>query len=274
MEKNSVLIPRQPFLVMTTDRYLKKTFYKYGVSHFYQMEVAENKSLAVHIPDCCVDIMFYCNKSNNDRGADIVGSRLKPLSIPMRAGYSYFGIRFMPGFVPPMLHIRMADVFDQTISLKDEMQKNCWCDEILEKCVFEERIDVFWEHYLPKYKSRKVPSGKERLVEYVVDKNISSKWTVLLKNLAEETKYSERYINRIFKESIGITPKKFARIIRFQNAIQDFEAGMNPTEISYQLNYYDCAHMVKEFREMCGMSPSELKSRLDNVDFYNKLVVL
>ena len=67
-----------------------------------------------------------------------------------------------------------------------------------------------------------------------------------LSALAEETGYSERYINRTFKESMGISPKKFARIIRFQSAIQGFEAGLNPTEIAYQLNYYDFARMVKE----------------------------
>lgn len=275
MEKIKLIIPRQPFMVMTTDRYLKKAIYMYGISHFFQMEILENvESIPMYIPDCCIDLMFYCSKDKKHMGAEIIGSRLKPESIPIRAGYCYFGVRFMPGFVPPMFTPKMAQLFGNIIELPEVIYKDFRQSEIFGKDKFEDRINVFLKHYIPGFNEGRAKEGADRLVEYIVDKNISTGGTVLLKTLAEETGYSERYINRTFKESMGISPKKFARIIRFQSAIQGFEAGLNPTEIAYQLNYYDCAHMVKEFKEMCGMRPSELKALLMESSFYEKLTVL
>jgi AraC-like DNA-binding protein len=59
-----------------------------------------------------------------------------------------------------------------------------------------------------------------------------------------------------FRDRVGATPKRFARIVRFDRALHAIAAGRHGLgEIALATGYYDQAHFTAEFREHAGLTP-------------------
>jgi transcriptional regulator GlxA family with amidase domain len=70
---------------------------------------------------------------------------------------------------------------------------------------------------------------------------------------------SRKHLNDLFDAHIGLTPKTYARMFRFRRVVDLVQRGqgLDWTHIAQSCGYYDQAHFNHEFREFCGMSPSE-----------------
>ncbi|WP_240481329.1 helix-turn-helix transcriptional regulator [Sandaracinus amylolyticus] len=83
--------------------------------------------------------------------------------------------------------------------------------------------------------------------------------------LAAHVGLSERQLRRAFDAVIGVGPKHYLRIVRFQRAIAMLRADVPRPPwgvIARDAGYFDQAHMIAELREMTGRAPSELARRL------------
>lgn len=70
--------------------------------------------------------------------------------------------------------------------------------------------------------------------------------------------WSRRHIERVFVDSIGVPPKRFAGIVRFRRAERALRAGKKPAEVALRYGYFDHSHLANEFRRLAGMSPSNV----------------
>jgi transcriptional regulator GlxA family with amidase domain len=68
----------------------------------------------------------------------------------------------------------------------------------------------------------------------------------------------------VFLDEIGISPKAFARIVRFNRAMKAIERNpeIDLPSLTYDCGYADQAHFTRNFREMFGMTPAEFKARM------------
>jgi AraC-like DNA-binding protein len=82
--------------------------------------------------------------------------------------------------------------------------------------------------------------------------------TADIAGLAVELQCSARHFERRFKRAVGLSPKLFCRIQRFQRVFQELEAGGNWVETALACGYYDQAHLVRDMREFSGEAPSAL----------------
>jgi AraC-like DNA-binding protein len=76
---------------------------------------------------------------------------------------------------------------------------------------------------------------------------------------------SERHLRRVFRETVGMSPKAFARLTRFRRALR---AGQDDSRLSWATiaaatGYYDQAHLIEEFRAIAGVTPRALLTELD-----------
>ena len=80
-----------------------------------------------------------------------------------------------------------------------------------------------------------------------------------MEQLARESCMSLRTYERKFVGEMGLSPKLFARLRRFQVALDRQQAsGTRWLDVAHDLGYFDQMHMVKEFREFGGEVPSRL----------------
>jgi len=83
--------------------------------------------------------------------------------------------------------------------------------------------------------------------------------------LAEQACMSPRQFERRFTREIGLPPKLYARIARFESALESkaLSAAESWTEITNRLGYFDQMHLIKDFREFSGEVPTILISQLE-----------
>ncbi len=76
--------------------------------------------------------------------------------------------------------------------------------------------------------------------------------------LAARSGLSDRQFRRLFGEQIGIAPKRYARMLRFEAAVAAKAAAPDRpwTDIAHDLGWFDQAHMDKDFRALAGVPPS------------------
>jgi len=100
----------------------------------------------------------------------------------------------------------------------------------------------------------------DKAMVYAVELIADSKGLIPVETLAQQCFLSRRQLHRRFENAMGISPKLFSRIVRFQQVFTAMEQV--PTEpewsqIAYDTGYFDQAHFINDFREFSGMSPSQ-----------------
>jgi AraC-like DNA-binding protein len=84
-------------------------------------------------------------------------------------------------------------------------------------------------------------------------------------DLAHDMGLGIRQFERRFRYEIGIPPKLYARIVRFEAAVR--EKGASPetrwTDIAHTLGYHDQMHMVHDFKLLSGDNPTSIGNQLD-----------
>jgi AraC-like DNA-binding protein len=80
-----------------------------------------------------------------------------------------------------------------------------------------------------------------------------------IEELAESCQASVRQLERAFQRAAGVTPKFFARTLRFEQAQRRlmFDPAADLTGLAYECGYFDQAHFIKEFQAFSGKTPSE-----------------
>lgn len=81
--------------------------------------------------------------------------------------------------------------------------------------------------------------------------------------LAEESGLSVRRFGSLFQREIGLAPKSYARLRRFERALREVHAHRSPDwcELAASLGYADQAHFIREFREFSGLTPATYHAR-------------
>jgi AraC-like DNA-binding protein len=96
-------------------------------------------------------------------------------------------------------------------------------------------------------------------LEAVVGKMISQQGCVRVQALADCTGLGLRQFERLFTSHLGIAPKAYARILRFEAAIhRKSVSSHNWTTIAHELGYFDQMHMIHDFQALSGESPKQL----------------
>ncbi len=80
---------------------------------------------------------------------------------------------------------------------------------------------------------------------------------VSLADLAARYGLSRKHLNRRFKACTGFTPKKYARVVRFESVIKGYPAASTLTDLAHGAGYFDQAHLNHEFRAFTGLSPRD-----------------
>jgi len=74
---------------------------------------------------------------------------------------------------------------------------------------------------------------------------------------------SERYIQKLFVDMVGISPGAFFSVYRFNKSLaQVLSTDHSLTSIGYDCGYFDQAHFIKEFKKFTGITPFEARASL------------
>ena len=107
-------------------------------------------------------------------------------------------------------------------------------------------------------------------IEFAVNKIVSSPNQMSIEQISNKVGYSQKHLIKLFKDNVGLTPKGFLKIIRFQKAIEEIAAAKEPswTGIAYESGYYDQAHFINDFKAFSGYTPQQyLQTQFDHLNY-------
>ena len=87
---------------------------------------------------------------------------------------------------------------------------------------------------------------------------------ITIRSLADEMGYSRKQLISRFKTHVGFAPKTAARILRFQHAVEMVADAdeVNWSDVAFDAGYYDQAHLIRDFVEFSGSTPTDYVARL------------
>jgi AraC-like DNA-binding protein len=126
---------------------------------------------------------------------------------------------------------------------------------------FAERVAVANQVLLQRVPQTRLRNG----VTAAVGQMLSGSEAVSLSAMAGRAGWSERQFRRNFAQSVGVSPKLFARIARFEGALDAMarSATGSWTEVAHRFGYYDQMHLVHEFALFTGETPSRTLSKFE-----------
>jgi AraC-like DNA-binding protein len=100
---------------------------------------------------------------------------------------------------------------------------------------------------------------RDPILDYALTQLHAAPGTTTIAELTRTTGLSPRRLSERFNQQIGISPKLYCRIQRFQQAIQQMHRGADVrwAELALTCGYYDQAHFANDFRGFSGLSASD-----------------
>jgi len=80
-----------------------------------------------------------------------------------------------------------------------------------------------------------------------------------IQQICDEFGVSRKHLNSLFRTEIGISPKRYSRILKFGHAINFLKTApvINWAEVAAFCGYFDQAHFIREFKTFSGVTPGE-----------------
>ena len=81
---------------------------------------------------------------------------------------------------------------------------------------------------------------------------------ISIARLSEQVNLSQKQLERVFTRTVGLTPKRYSRLARFQKIVSFLERreGFSDwTSLALEFGFFDHSHMVKDFQAFAGTAP-------------------
>jgi AraC-like DNA-binding protein len=177
-----------------------------------------------------------------------------------------FNILFQPTGLNRLVGINMTSLVNQDPAASDVLGKSAAAlgDAVRMAADFDLRVAAVerWFGML----ERRGPDGTIGLAS---SRMIAVRGRARIEDLVAKSGLSTSQFQRRFATQVGMTPKLFARTIRFDRALAAHRDAPNRpwTDIVHELGYFDQAHFIRECRAFAGLPPSSLVGDWDNIFF-------
>ncbi|MFE3199486.1 helix-turn-helix domain-containing protein [Embleya sp. NPDC059237] len=167
-----------------------------------------------------------------------------------------------------LLGLPLAEIADRVVHLDDlpGWDGDALVDRLMSAPDWSTRFTHLDEILL-----RRLAIGPEPLPEVIRSWDLltASAGRIDVTTLAREIGWSRRRLGARFRETVGLPPKKVARVLRFRHAIALLEGTPRSwAEVAAEAGYYDQAHFNRDFKVLAGCTPgAHLGSRLPTGGF-------
>jgi AraC-like DNA-binding protein len=99
-----------------------------------------------------------------------------------------------------------------------------------------------------------------RQVAWALDRITMSGGRVRVDELTRELGHSRKHLGALFHEHVGLTPKRYAQLVRFNRLVARAGCELEPnwSQLAVELGYADQAHLAREVRRFAGVPPTSL----------------
>lgn len=201
----------------------------------------------------------------------IEGASSKSTSFIYPPGTRLIGVRFFPYGIYPFIPLRGKQIVNSSVScpLHTEALKRITKirksdpDEVILNSVYDLLGELFNQKLYD-------------LMEPVKEFYNTFRWNegvISLEAYCKKAGTNYTTFNRRFTHIVGISPKKFERLIKFRKSLCSLiDSSEKLTSIGAEAGYYDQAHFIREFKMFLNYTPSEYQSFIKLADKESKII--
>jgi len=224
------------------------------------------------LPDGCIDIIFNFGEPlqrvtdkkiyTNRLPWYIVGAMTRPVEVHSSGRADMLGIRFNPGYAKSFLLRPACELTDLSPALQD-LWGNSGAElgaKLAGSKTHKARFHILDRELLHRFRKAEQPSGPIKLAVATL---LRSGGQIKIASIASQCGISTRHLGRQFEEAVGLSPKLFARIVRFQKVLAMAKKAPRLDWLTsvFEAGYYDQSHLIKDFHEFSRSSPNDLHPR-------------
>ena len=166
-------------------------------------------------------------------------------------------IIFKPHGVKPFLNLPINDLQNKNHSMSDLIKNEAI--ELEDKLINSKNNNQRITH-LENFLLKRIIINKDfERVEHAIKIIENSKGQIKTQVIAQEVCLGIKQFERIFSKHVGLNPKKFTSIVRFQNVIRMKmnDKNANMYQLAFDNGYYDQSHFIHDFKNLTGLSPRD-----------------
>ena len=247
-----------PGIVQFTHRAPGNTLSDFVEIFWYWVGHPQPQSRERVLPKGSVELVIKLNQPKPSQSG-MTGPRSESFLIERRATDQLLGVHFKPGGAFPLLGFPYADLHNTHVTLADLWGERR-ADRLL--CLLNEArtIDLKFqilERWLLGIANR--PFLHHPAVTFAVETFRKDPALFTSAAIAEKVGFSQRRFIELFRGEVGMTPKLFCRVERFQHVIRAVgqKADVDWIDLALDFGYSDQSHFNHDFREFSGLRPTE-----------------
>ncbi|MCB1693880.1 MAG: helix-turn-helix transcriptional regulator [Pseudomonadales bacterium] len=218
------------------------------------------------LPTGTMDLLFHYGDRFVRRGRDgdaaepvayVTGQRSSPIDVAASGGTGIVIVALYPWGLSAFTTMPAHLFADDSIDLADVFGSGSLSalqDRLFEARTPARRIQLV-EHFLLRQLR---PESVDRVAIDSANVINLAGGTTIIAELAQRYGMSKRQLDRRFLDAVGTTPKRFARVMKFQKALFGLSLGTNLADVAARAGYHDQSHMNRDFRQFAWTTPEHL----------------
>lgn len=209
------------------------------------------------IPDTCADIIYTIDYTNHTVSGGFCGindhSALSKDVFAEGQRVSFFGIRFYAWTAYLFSEDSLAESLNNFLHIGAQFS---WLDRKLRERLFDLKNLQERCSFAEKLLTDKLESLRENpVVDSAVKHMILDNGALCMTQLAKDVFVSTRQLERLFREYVGVSPKRLNNLIRYQLLWRDIVTDKNfdVMDATVKYAYADQAHLCHEFKRYHSM---------------------
>ena len=176
----------------------------------------------------------------------------------IESNFSHFGVSFYPFALHQIFGLNSQEMVDIILDLKAIGYKHL-IDRLNTAQNHEDRINVVGRFIENKLNSKTIVNTN--IQDIILNNKIA--FNTDLFALQKRYHITERTLERLFKTSLGISPKKYQRMVRFEKSLALLTAAPSKliTSVVYELQYADQSHFIKDFKRFTDTTPQHFRQQ-------------
>ncbi|WP_299226872.1 helix-turn-helix domain-containing protein [uncultured Psychroserpens sp.] len=224
-----------------------------------------NKDFLI-VPDNTVELVFTSNtmyrKSSDTEKIVKIKSHLSGLKTKAQninvTGNILLSVRIKPYSLYKFTKQNLKHTIDQSILIQDVFGTDI---SILEHRLFEAQNETQQLQLIQTFLMKRLSriNKNDMVFDYTIQEILKTKGQINFKDLAFKTNTSLKTIERKFITNLGLTPKKYCRIIRLFHTLKITNNHINTklSSIGFDNGFYDQTHLYKEIKQFTSMKPKD-----------------
>jgi AraC-like DNA-binding protein len=194
--------------------------------------------------------------------AHVIGPVTRPGRMQLPERVAFLGVCFHPGCAQLFFGVPADELTDQFLALEDVWGAvgRALPERLLEARSVQEMIGHVEAELLRRLAAARQP---DQLVRALAEGILRCRGRTTVERLSAACGFTRQHLARRFRRCLGVGPKLFCRLVRFENTLARVTCAPphDWASAALELGYYDQAHLIAEFKEFTGLTPTAFASR-------------